>query len=285
MKLQFIDNKYISAILVDAWQNHLSTEMDPANGQWFKNGPNNNGGLFGNLKDSVATKLVFDHNQKMFETHQKAAATGIADNRNGLTPNMTITLSHSYQNTATTSHTKSDSIKVAVGIDIKSKVDIFGAGGEVTSKFSAEYSHSWSDTTSTSKTETIQFSQSVPIPIPAGRVLRVTLMSNEQQVEIPYFADIHLSGTSTTNFRSPVNGQSIWQADAGTLCDWINQYQSNSDENLIFCRDPGNPARGLVRVKGIMTATNTVNFTVATEDITESFDGKIPVGTIEAVPV
>ncbi|QBH96320.1 hypothetical protein EKN56_07870 [Limnobaculum zhutongyuii] len=92
MGLQFLDKRYIGAIIIDAWQNNLNTEIDPADGQWFTNGPGNNGGLYGYLVDKIATKLVFDQSQKVFEVHQKAAVTGIADNRNGLTPNMTVSL-------------------------------------------------------------------------------------------------------------------------------------------------------------------------------------------------
>ncbi|QBH96321.1 hypothetical protein EKN56_07875 [Limnobaculum zhutongyuii] len=115
--------------------------------------------------------------------------------------------------------------------------------------------------------------------------MKVLLMCNEQQLEVPYFADIYLSGNSTTNFRSPVNGKKNWSIDAGTLCEWINQYQSSSDANLIFCRDPDDSTRGLIRVKGMLTATQTVNFHVATEDITKSFDGYIAEGIAQAVAV
>ncbi|WP_140918704.1 ETX/MTX2 family pore-forming toxin [Limnobaculum xujianqingii] len=285
MGLQFLDKRYIAAIIIDAWQSNLNTEMNPADGQWFTNGPDNNGGLYGYLVDKIATKLVFDQSQKVFEVHQKAAVTGIADNRNGLTPNMTVSLKYAYQNSSTTSHTKSHSIKVGTGVDIKSKAEFLGSGGEVTFKFSFEYSHSWSDTTSTSKTETLEFSDTVPINIPVGHVMKVLLMCNEQQLEVPYFADIYLSGNSTANFRSPVNGKKIWSTDAGTLCQWISQYKSSSDDNLIFCRDPDDPTKGLIRVKGMLTATQTVNFHVATEDITKSFDGYIPEGIAQAVAV
>ena len=39
----------------------------------------------------------------MFTPHKIAAVTGTADNRNGLTPEQTITLTYQYQDSPTTS--------------------------------------------------------------------------------------------------------------------------------------------------------------------------------------
>jgi hypothetical protein len=39
MALQFLDNRLVGGYIIDAWQNQLNTEMDPANGQWFTADP------------------------------------------------------------------------------------------------------------------------------------------------------------------------------------------------------------------------------------------------------
>lgn len=278
MSIQFIDKNHLASVIIDAWQNYLNTEMDPVDGQWFNNGPENNGGLYGHLTDTIATELVFNLEKKVFQVHQKAVATSVADNRNGLTPNMSTTLTYAYQNVTTTSYTKSNSIKIGTGLSITSKANFLGSEVGVTTSMSTEYSHTWSETTSSSRSETLQFSENIPVTIPSGHVIKVCLMCNTQQLQVPYFADIVLTGCSTANFRSPVNGKKTWQTDAGSLCEWIEKYQSNSDGNLIFCRDPNNSEKGLIRVKGMLDATSTVNFSVLTEDITQSFNGRLPDG-------
>src|SRR5215216_343392 len=114
--LQFLDKRIIGAIIVDAWQNQLNTEMDPASGQWFTNGPDNNGGLYGHLTDKLATKLVFLPNERMFTSHKIAAATSTADNRNGKLPETTFRLAYNRQQTTTTTHSTTNALMASVSV-------------------------------------------------------------------------------------------------------------------------------------------------------------------------
>jgi hypothetical protein len=276
MSLNFLDKRIVGAIIIDAWQNHFSTEMDPADGQWFTNGPGNNGGLYGILTDSLASELKFLQNQQGLTINKIAAATGTADNRNGLTPEQTVTLTYSYQDSSSTSHSTTNALKVATGIDINAKTDFFGTGGGVTVKFSTEYSYSWTEGSSKSQSETKTFSQQVPIKnIPSGKVYQVTLLADKADIRVPFYADIILQGQSVANFPSPVNGQKTWMIDAGTLCEWINKYGSAGDESYKYMRDPDNPKQGLIRLQGNLTAAQTTNFTAMTNDITDSFKGNV----------
>src|SRR5215212_10304705 len=180
MSVQFLDKRIVGAYIVDAWQNHFETEQDPADGQWFTNGPGNNGGLYGQLTDALASELVFLENENVFTPHKIAAATGTADNRNGLTPEQTITLTYSYQDSTSTTHSTTNALKVGMGVDIKADATFLGTGGGVTTKFSTEYSFSWTDATTAAKSETRTFQQSVPVRgIPKGRVYRVTLLCDK----------------------------------------------------------------------------------------------------------
>lgn len=274
MALQFLDKRLVGAYIIDAWQNHLNTEVDPADGQWFTNDPNNGGGLYGKLTDRLATELIFDESAKIFTPHQIVAATGIADNRNGLTPAQTIALSYSYQDSTSSSHSTTNAIKAGIGIDIKAKAEFLGTGAEVTTKFSFEYSYSWTDATTITKTETKTFTQTVPVQIPTGKVYQAVLLCNKDELTIPYTANIYLSGQSTASFASPINGQKYWVTDAGTLCAWISQFGSAGDESYKFGRNPKNPSEGLISLRGTITATQTVNFTARTLDITDSFKGE-----------
>jgi len=277
MALQFFDKRLVGQYIVDAWQQHLNTEMDPADGQWFTNGPGNNGGLYGKLTDTLASELIFDESRRVFTPNQVAAATGIADNRNGLTPEQTVTLTYAYQDSTSSTHSTSNSIKVATGIDINAKSEFFGSGGGVTIKFSTEYTYSWSDATTNSKSETKTFQQQIPVRvIPRGKVYQVVLMCNKDQLKIPYHANIYLSGTSSACFANPVNGQKIWTIDAGTLCEWINQFGAAGDESYKYGRDPNKPLQGICFLQGNMTATQTANFLARTFDITDLFTGSQP---------
>lgn len=272
MSLQYLDTVQISAILIDAWQNHLETEKDPAGGQWFTNGPGNNGGLFGKLVDELATELVFDTPAQTFSVYQSAAATGIVDNRNGLTPEQVVGLSCSFQDTVTTTHAVSKAVKTGTTVSIKGALKGGVFEKEFGISFSAEYSHSWTDTSSVSSSETRNFNVSVPVRnVPKGRVWQVVLMANKKELSMPYRADIILKGNTVANFQSPIRGQKTWTADAGTLCDWIGRFGSAGDESWTYGRNPVDPTQGRISLHGVMKAVHTVNFTVRTLDVTDSF--------------
>jgi len=280
MTLQFIDKLTFASVIADAWQNHLNTAMDPANGQWYAHGPNNNGGLFGQLTDRIDTKLEFLTGEQIFSQHKEAVATGIADNRNGLTPNMTLALSYSYNSSATTSHASTNAFKIGASYSISGKAQFM----EHSFSISTEYSHSWTETTTETEGKTITATETVPLTnIPAGKVWQVSIMCDRCTFTMPYHADIIISGTSRTNFATKVNGQTIWDATAGHICAWIALYKSGPAD-VEFLRNPGNEAEGLARVKGKITASQSFNFTAVTEDITSSFEGKVPPGVAMAKP-
>ncbi|MBO0932286.1 ETX/MTX2 family pore-forming toxin [Fibrella aquatilis] len=281
MSLKFLDKHIVGAIIVDAFQQELNTEKDPADGQWFTNGPSNNGGLYGNLADALASALVFLPNEVVLTPRKLAAATATVDNRNGLTPKQTVTLTYSTTDTATTSHTTTNALKQGLSVTIKASGKFMGVGLEVSTQVSTEYSYSWSDTKTESKAETKQFSQSVPTDVPAGKVYQVVLTCDKTDLKAPYHADIIITGKATANFASPVNGQKTWAIDAGTLCEWINKYGSAGDESSMYMRDPANPTQGLIRMNGQLTSAVTANFSVNTYDVTDTYNatGKPPIET------
>jgi hypothetical protein len=267
MAIQFLDTKALIPTLMDAWQSHFDTEVDAADGKWFAVGPNGNGGLFGSLTDSVAGELVFEASSRVFSRTQMTAATGIVDNRNGNTPQMSLTLTHSYENSSTTSQEVSDSVTAGTSCTISGETPVLGV--EIGVSF--EYTHSWSEDSSETKGETTEYSQEVQISVPSGKVYQTVLTCDKYDLEIPYFADIRLTGSSTANFRSPVQGKNAWTVDAGTLCGWIAEHGTGTLPNVVFLCDGSNPKQGLVRMRGLLRATKTVNFAVHTEDITSSY--------------
>jgi hypothetical protein len=253
--------------------------MDPADGQWFTNGPDNNGGLYGHLNDQLSSALVFLPNELTLAPSKIAADTAIIDNRNGLTPKASVTLTFSTTETSTTTHTVSNALKVGIGVDIKASATFFGTGVDVTTKVSTDYTFSWSDSVSKTTSETKQFSQTVPVEVPNGRVYQVVLACDKISLNAPYFADVLITGASTANFAHPVSGKKTWEIDAGTLCDWINQSGSAGGDSHMYIRDPKTAGQGMIRMRGSLTSSITVNFVVNTYDITDAYNatGKAPI--------
>jgi hypothetical protein len=273
--LQYFETNVLGAVIMDAWQNQLGTESDPANGKWFRNGPNNSPGLFGGLTDELATQLVFSQGQAAVNRQKQVAATTTLDNRAGLLNDSpaTQTLSWQITNSSTASHTTSNSVKTSIA----EKVTVKGSGFfvDVTSEttISFEYLYSWSDTSSNTTTDTKTFTATIPLKVPAGKVYKLVVMADTDAVQIPYSAQIYLAGTSEANFANPVNGKQNWSADAGTLCLWIKKYGSGKADALVFDADPADPTRGIASLKGTMRATQSVNFTIFALDVTATYDG------------
>jgi hypothetical protein len=61
MPLQSLDPTVVKPYIAAAWQKHLNTTEDPANGQWYTTGSSNdNIGLYGGLSDTPPNELTFD---------------------------------------------------------------------------------------------------------------------------------------------------------------------------------------------------------------------------------
>lgn len=274
MALQFIDKSQIVSWIIDAWQNELDTEMDPADGQWFTNGPGNTRmGLFGGLTDRLASELIFDESSKIFTPYQKAVCMDIVDNRNGLNPTSTVTLTYEYSNNTSSTHGTSNTIKNGISEKISVKATFLGAGGTSETTFSFEYTYSWTEAYTEQKGEKISFSKSVPVSVPKGKVYQVKLLCNTDSLTVPYRALVRISGKSEANFPGPVRGEKHWVIDAGRLCAWINQYGSAGDQSECFGANPNETDEGCFALRGTMTATNTGNFTSHVLDITDSYTG------------
>jgi hypothetical protein len=295
LQLQYFQASLLGSYLVDAWQNHLQTEADPTDGRWFVNGPNNGPGLLGGLQDQLATNLVLDQGQMSVNKTPQVAATATADNRNGLLTSATTTVNWTVTTSATSTQSTSDSIKA--GISQKIAVEVADVKLETTISF--DYTYSWSDTQSTTHTQSESYSEQVPLTVPAGRVYKVIVLGDSNAITIPYSAQIFLTGVSQTNFANPVNGQSNWSTDAGTICNWINQYGSAGNDKMQFGADPTNPQRGIASLHGTMNVNQSANFTIYAFDVTSSYNAdpnstalinqllssNIPTGTVLTQPV
>ena len=273
MTINFLHRPRLGAIVVDAWQKRFETRKDPAAGQWFSDDPAGNGGLFGNLTDELAPALAFDPAARTFGVHKMAVATGLVDNRNGQSAFATVDLSHTCRDSVTTSHLVSKLVRTGLPVLIKDKLgpDVFGHDFDVT--FAADYVHSWADATAVTDAAPRSVNLAVPVRnVPKGRVYQVMLLAHRQMSSVPYRADIILKGMTTAHFAHRVEGERVWRATAGDLCEWVNRHDSAGDDSWFFSRDPLDPTQGRVSLHGMLRAVRYMNFSVQMIDVTEDFD-------------
>ena len=287
MALQFLDMRVFGPYVVDAWQNHLNTDMDPASGKWFTHGPDNSGGLFGGLTDSLGSSLVFDENQQVFAVHPDTGYTDVLNNLNGLLPDTgaQFTVSDSIAVSSTTTHQTSNTLKVGVGEDIKATAKFGGSGVDFTTKLSFEYSFSWSDTKATTQSETKTISQQMTVKVPVGKAYKAIVTYKKAELTVPYSALVYLDGVSEANLPSAINGQTKITVDAGTLCSWIDKYGSAAGDSLHYGADPTNPQRGIIALKGEMSADQSFDFAVEVLDVTAELKGTGKATSVSSTPV
>lgn len=276
MSLTILDQNQIASTLSDMWKKHLGTDKDPANGQWYTDGANHDGvGLYGGLTDTIDQSATFDEANKKFTPTQRLAASSVVDNRNGLVGNTTVTLSYQYTDSVSTTHTVSNSVKVGIGLEFKAKAEIFGIGGEATTKFSLDYTYTSSDASSSTQTRSQTVSQNVAVNVPAGKVYKAVLVGSSQQLDIPYTVNVRVSGTTETWFEDRVNDHYNWLMDIGSAFGLAgNPLYTNA----------GNGQGVAVAMKGTLTAQQSTDFSVEIWDVTAQYAkvSNSPLGSLAA---
>jgi hypothetical protein len=281
-----LDKKIIGGYVAEVWKKELNTGKDPANGRWYENGAQaGHLGLYGGLTDNASTELIFDEAQKNYYPECVVCDTATLDNRNGLAPQSTVELHHSYSNSTTTTHSTTNSLKVGVAEEIKAKVTLFGIGAESTTKFSFEYTHSWSDSTSVNESNTYTFKQGVTINTPAGKVYKAVLTARSQQLSVPYRAMIYVTGITETWFEDRVAGHYNWQMSAGDAFEKIARWGLAGSESHCYGRDPKDPCAGTIAQNGRVTARQTSDFVAKIYDITDTYEDETEQGMLKTCSV
>jgi hypothetical protein len=274
LQLRYFEANVLGSYLMDAWQNELQTEADPSGGKWFTSGPGNGQGLLGGLLDELRTDLVFEAGRMTVNKTREIAATTTLDNRAGnLANGATTTLNWTITNSATASHSATHSIRSGISERVKVEGKFGGIGVASETAITFDYSYSWTDTQGSTLTDTKSFSATVPLQVPAGKVQKLVVLADHDEVALPYSAQVYLTGVSEANFASQVNGKSRWTADAGTICEWIKKYGSAKGDAMEFEADAIDRTRGIALLRGTMRAKQSVNFTIYKLDVTSSFDG------------
>jgi hypothetical protein len=227
--------------------------------------------LFGRLNDSLSDRLIFDEQAKVFTPSEIIAATDTQDNRNGYAPKGTVTLSYSYINSQTSTHSHTAGVKTGIAWEFQADATIFGIGGKATTKFNVEVNYSYTNTSSTTTSKTLTASKQLELVVPTGRIRKAVLKATVQKLEIPYSAYVHIDGVSRgssrddmSNFDMPI-GLMFKKIHDGRLSGWEMYSSATPDDS-----DGGR--RGLVAVKGKVTAEQTVNFYSEVWDVTDCPD-------------
>lgn len=269
MSLQYLDKNLLGQYLSAAWKKNLNTGKDPANGRWYEDGANHDKvGLYGGLTDNLATQLIFDTNQQVYQPQQVVTATAVADNRNGLAPHQTVQLSHQYSNTTSVTHSETIGFKVGISESIKAKADFIVAGAEETTTLSVEFNFSWTESKTETQSVTDTFSQQVPIDVPSGKVYQAILYATNQVITVPYRALVYVNGRTETWFEDRVQGHFNWSVDAATMFTWINQYGAAGAQSHMYGSDG---SQGIVTIHGTLTAQQLINFDGKIYDITSTY--------------
>ncbi|PCJ91616.1 MAG: hypothetical protein COA50_16405 [Flavobacteriaceae bacterium] len=275
MALQFIDKKYIAAILIDVWQNYLNTEKDPTSGKYYTSGPNNSGGLYGGLTDTLADKLAYDPGKYFFSPHQKTQMNATYDNRDGKMGNpmeKDVDVTFTWEDSTTTEHSKTTGITTGVTEEIALSTSFAVVEASFTTTISFEATHSWTDTETKTKSASKSINLPLPLVVPEGKAYQVVLTYNEDALTVDYLAKVFLSGTSWAYFDSPVNGKKIHSLDAGTLCKLINKYGSAKNPESSYGQNSKDLKQGFIAYKGKINATQNHNFVVRVFDVTANYD-------------
>lgn len=252
MPLEFLDKEKMCDLLTRMWQKHLDTDKNPAE-------KNKEDHLVGNLTDTLASNLILDEDKKAFMPDTFIPASFRHSNIDGISSLATVELSHTHTKSTTTTHSVTNSAKWGIGQEIKASCKIFGVGAESTTKFSFEYTHSWTNGTNTTESDSDTFKVTVPLNVPAGEVYEARLYAELQKLTIPYRALIHVQGFTSTWFipNNLPNYLNMW---IGIAFSKIAELGLAGEESHYYGANPENPKEGIITQYGIITVSQTANF-------------------------
>jgi hypothetical protein len=266
MPLQGLDKKIMRQYLTAFWKKELNTGQDPSNkGKWLEKGAQGGGGLYGALRDTFSKEVEFDESGKKLIPELVTLCTDTFVNLHlPYKLHATARLSHTFQNSVTSSHSTTDSVKT--GLEYEFKTGFLVAESKM--KVSFEFSHSW--TSGVAKTESKSFTvdEAVDLDVPPGRVYKVVLEGKSLKLSIPYRAFIYVDGYTETWFEDRVKGHYNYRQTIGGVFQKIAEWGLAGKDSKYFSRE-GN--RGVITQEGAVNAQHTSDLEVHVYDITASY--------------
>lgn len=270
MAINILSVPVIQQALQAMWKKNLGTSEDPANGRWFTNGANGDSiGLYGGLTDTAPTQLTFNQGSQQYLPSQITCTSSIVDNRNGLNPKGSTTLSYSYSNSSSYSQTTTNSISDTSKVGFEVSASFEGIGAKASAEFSVTMAYSMAKTSGTTTSTTNTFSQTIDVEVPKGKVYQAVLTATVQRLQVPYTCAIQITGTTETWFEDRINGHYNWSMSAAQAFSLINQYGAAGGDSSLYGSNGG---AGTVAVSGTLTAQQTANFVAQIYDITANYN-------------
>jgi len=267
--LNFLDENMMKATLTAMWKKQMNTTQDPADGKYYTYSPNGGSGLYGNLTDRVDTTVYYNSSGISYTRTQFIADSATVDNMNGMNPTNTVTLSYTHSAKTSQSHSVSTSYKSSFNISFKASFLLWGITGDLSTAYNFNYEYDYSASSSYSSSDTITTSQSVPVTVPKGKIYKVLLSANAQQMIVPTSTYTYVVGKSETWFNKPVNGHYNWYMDAGSTFAAIKQFGSSAaGDSWTYGISPQNTDTGMIVTPGFITGANTANFMASVVDVT-----------------
>lgn len=280
MAISILNKTTLRHILINMWRSFANTNQHPANGQWYTTDPDNTGGLYGALSDSrpASKDISFNSDHAVYHPASIIVRTATIDNRNGLNSSPhSITLEHTYTKSLSHTHTVTEAVSKGAEFSVEANHQVVKAGA----KFNINFTFSSTDTSTNTKTETVTFSQSVPVSVPEGKVYKVVLTAEVQNIEIPYTVPVKVSGATHAWWEDPINPRGYhWSLSAREAFDLIREYNSADPESAAY--QVTEDGEGMVVLPGVVKASQVANFAAAVYDVT---DQDASAETIQASPV
>lgn len=270
----WLDAGTVKSVLTNGWQVGLNTDKDPANNnQWNTNDGGNGfgvGGLLGGLQETrIETRFGAPIPYPVhFVIKRQVTVPNGTDGTITYAANLEFTDSASVSD----SSSLSNSVKTGAEISFKVSASAFGMGAEAGGKVSEDFTRTSATANTTTTTRQEKFSSNLSVVVPARSTYLVTLICQEEKVDLPYQSDIRITGTSHTWFPDRVNGHYNWNQNVGGVLAHANNLPRGW--NL-----PGDGSVVIEGAHGKLTAQQSTNCSAATQNITN-----LPAASVPSLP-
>lgn len=270
----WLDAGKVKSTLTNGWQVGLSTDKDPANNnQWNTHNGGSGfgvGGLFGGLQETqIETRFGAPVRYPVqFVTKRQVTVP------NGTDGTITYAANLEFTDSASVADSSSVSASVKTGAEISFKVSAsaFGMGAEAGGKVTEDFTRTSATANTTTTTRQEKFSSNLSVVVPARSTYLVTLICQEEKVDLPYQSDIRLTGISHTWFPDRVNGHFNWNQDVGGVLAHAN----NLPRGWYL---PGDGSVVIEAAQGKLTAQQSTNCSATTQNITN-----MPIASVPSLP-
>ena len=259
----WLNEETVKGVLTNGWQRALETDKDPANNnQWNRHDASNGGigGLYGGLQETLlATAFSASRRYPVQHVSKKRV---VVNNPTDSATTSTVNLDFMNAQTVTDQSSVSASVKTNAQISFRVSASAFGMGAAAGGKFGEDFTRTSANANTTMTFKQEKFPNTHTVVVPPKTTYAVTLVCEEEKVDLPYTTFIMLSGMSHTWFPARVNNHFNFNKYVGEVVAHSNSLPSD------WQLDGGNV---VVRaVQGTLTAAlQSSNCSAVTQNITD----------------